>query len=275
MKYLIISFLLSVLFLFSCEEKKVLLIPEEEMIDILVDIHLSDGVLNTESFPYDNVKLRPENYYKNVLNNHHITRAIFDSALSQYTENRELYITMYDKVIEELRTKQSLIQAKEDVDEKKGALKELFSYSYSTGYEDAKGFSKIIQKSFINKESHNGKHSYEVKGGNYTQSYHKLMQSPVEEIKFDVKCFLKVKKKQENYPMLAFILQKDKKIIAKQYIKLDKFIKKIGAWNEVKVSSVLSLETPESDIKISTYFFNPKKTDFFVDDYSLEIKQIK
>ena len=73
--------------IFSCEQKHDFIIPEDKMVDILVDIHIADGVLNTESFTYDDKSLRPENYYKNVLEKHGINRLEFDSALSQYTRD--------------------------------------------------------------------------------------------------------------------------------------------------------------------------------------------
>ena len=67
---LLISFVffIGILLLFSsCEEENVYVIPEGEMIEILVDVHVADGILNTESYPYDVLELRPENFYKNIL----------------------------------------------------------------------------------------------------------------------------------------------------------------------------------------------------------------
>jgi hypothetical protein len=270
---LLILVITSLLFI-SCKQKQEYLIPEDKMIDILVDIHVSDGVLNTESFTYDDKSLRPENYYKNVLDKHQINRLEFDSALAQYTRDRVNYLKMYEKVIEKLSIKQSLIQAQ--VNEGKELRKgEKFYYQYSTDYENKRGLDKKIQKSITNKESYTGKYSYEVKADVYSQSYHKLMQNPIQKIKFDVSCFVKLYDLQEVYPSIAFILEKDSHIISKQYVKLDKFIKKVGEWNEVVVSASLSLKTPESGVKVSVYFFNPKKEVFFIDDYNLKIKQIK
>ena len=103
----LILFFLIILF-FSCKDQKdQMLISEDDMVNILIDIHSVDGVLNTIDFPYTDTILRAENYYNNILIKHHITRQEFDSALSQYVQNKIIYLRVYDKVIAQIRTKQS------------------------------------------------------------------------------------------------------------------------------------------------------------------------
>lgn len=274
MKYLFV-FLLSAFFLLSCEQKKAFILSEEEMIDVLVDIHLADGVLSTASFPYDVVELRPENYYKNVLNNHNITRERFDSALSQYTENRDLYIAMYDKVIEELRTKESLAQGAEEESVKEGVEHKFFTYNFKTDYESKIGLRKLIQKGLVKNKHKSGKHSYKVNGDIYVEAYKHVEENPIQEIEYKMSFDILFDELPESQPTVLFALRKDGKFISHQYLKIDKFVTVKSIWQKVNLKVNLSLDAPESSVEISTYIFNKKKTSFYLDDYSLEIKQIK
>jgi len=99
---------------FSCQEKKEtkFLISEDKMVDVLYDLHLADGVLNSTELPYSDSILRPENYYANILKKYNIDRPTFDSALQQYTENPQIYLKVYDKVIGKLRIQESKLSAK-------------------------------------------------------------------------------------------------------------------------------------------------------------------
>jgi hypothetical protein len=106
---IVISFLF-----FSCQDKKKVdfLIPEEKMVQVLVELHIADGVLNSTELPYSDSILRAENYYANILAKYNIDRPIFDSALKQYTENPQIYLKIYDKVIDTLRIQESKFASK-------------------------------------------------------------------------------------------------------------------------------------------------------------------
>ena len=110
-----VFFVILLAFLFSsCQEKPKtkVLIPEDKMVQILFDLHLADGVLNSTELSYSDSVLRAENYYANILKKYNIDRPIFDSALQQYTKNPELYLKIYDKVIGKLRMQESKLSAK-------------------------------------------------------------------------------------------------------------------------------------------------------------------
>ena len=218
--FLLSTAIVLVMLLFSCETKPKFIIPEDEMIDILVDIHISDGILNTESFPYDNLPLRPENFYKNVLAKYQIDRPTFDSALSQYSQNRTLYIAMYDKVIEKLRTRESYIEAEHEKTQNDTNKADLFYYSFNTDYETKTGLKQKIQNSLVTSKHQSGKQAYYVKKDMYVQSYHYVLTEPVQEVEFHQKLSIWFDKLPKNFPSMAFILEKDNKMLAKQYILL-------------------------------------------------------
>ena len=244
------------------------------MIDILVDIHLSDGVLNTESFSYEDMRTRPENYYKNILDKHQINRIDFDSALIQYTQDRIYFLAMYDKVIESLREKESYIKAEHD-SEKKQLKAEKYFYSFDTGYENKVGLKKHIQDGLTNKEAHTGKYSYKVSGKKESELYRELLVNPVEEVRFEVHAFVKVYEFQKKYPYITFLIKNENEELAKRTISIKDFIKKKEKWNEIKMTVNLSLTTPKSKVEVSCFFHNPDKLIFFVDDYSIQFKQLK
>jgi len=258
----------------SCNEDIQYNIPEDTMIDILVDIHISDGVLNTESFSYEDMRTRPENYYKNILDKYQINRLEFDSALIQYTQDRIYFLAMYDKVIEKLREKESYIKAEQDKNIKqiKG---EKYFYSFDTDYENKIGLKKHIQKGLTSEESYTGKYSYKISGKKESELYRELLVNPVEEVRFELHAFVKVYEFKKKYPYITFVIKNDKELLAKRTISIKEFIKKKDKWNEIKMSVNLSLTTPKSKVEVSCFFHNPDKLIFFVDDYSIQFKQLK
>ena len=271
----IILFIILLIFGFqSCKEEVVYKIPEEKMIDILVDIHVSDGVLNTESFSYEDMRTRPENYYKNVLDKHQINRLEFDSALIEYTQDRIYFLAMYDKVIERLREKESYIKAERDKD-KKQVKAEKYFYTFDTGYENKIGLKKHVQNGLTNEEAYTGKYSYKISGKKQSELYRELLVHPVEDVRFEIHAFVKVHEFQKKYPYITFVLKNKKEELAKRTISIKDFIKKKDKWNEIKMSVNLSLTTPKSKVEVSCFFHNPDKLIFFVDDYSIQFKQLK
>lgn len=275
MRFNIFISILLVFGLIACDTEQVYLIPEDEMIEILADIHTADGLLNTMSYPYEIVELRPENFYNNVLYKYEIDRVIFDSALSQYAQNRTLYISMYEKVIENLRIKESLIEAGNSDSTGISSPTNMFFFSYSTGYENDKALTEKIKGNITNSEAHKGKKSYFVKKEKFIQRYSTVLKDPVQEFEFIYKGFVKFSKVTGKYPSLYLGIEKDGKALSSQYIKLDTFINNQFGWNEINTKAKLSLKSPESDVKIVFYMFNSQKAQFCLDDYFLSIKQLK
>jgi hypothetical protein len=261
--------------LFSCSEEKEFLIPEDKMVDVLVDIHIADGVLNTNSFPYEDERLRAENYYRNILDDHEISRQDFDSALSQYAQNREIYIEMYDKVIEKLRTKESFVQAASDSTKVNNNTSTKFYHHFSTDYENGLTISSDKAKNITNVLSSSGKHSYHVLNEEYSQGYSANITQPITEVEYKFNAKVLFKEIPEIFPSVAFIIEKDGKILSKYHYSLEKANIKLLSWTPINVKTNLVLPNPEKDIVIRTYFFNRSKPEYFVDDFTLEIKQLK
>ncbi len=107
MKKGFIYFIFLVYLLISCDEgwidKPKKLIPEDKMIEILVDIHLSNSLYATRSFTeIDSVKLSSKDYYYSVLELHNVTDTVFEKSLLYYANFAKDYEKMYAKVTDKL-----------------------------------------------------------------------------------------------------------------------------------------------------------------------------
>lgn len=91
---------------FSCQkpadsEKPKDLLGEQQMINVLVDLHMADAYLN---YPrQDNAKpYEPEGFYKKVFEKNHTTKEGFKNSLKYYGKNPAKIDSLYDQTIEKL-----------------------------------------------------------------------------------------------------------------------------------------------------------------------------
>lgn len=111
MKHLL--FVIILLSLFGChgskDEKPADLIPEEQMIDILTDIHVADAIVDNK-YGQQKADLPLTNaLYSQIYKNHKITAGRYKSSYKYYEGHPELMDKMYTQVITELSKKQALI----------------------------------------------------------------------------------------------------------------------------------------------------------------------
>jgi len=78
------------------------------MVEILVDIHFTQAVLEQEfMFPQGTKK---EYYYCNIFEHHGVTEDMFDSAIAWYAANLEIFEQVYEKVIAKLEQKKAELE---------------------------------------------------------------------------------------------------------------------------------------------------------------------
>jgi len=96
--------LLLVISLFSCNNKDIpeYVIPFDDMVDIIVEIHITDGLLTINKVRRNVVKLDTTNYYNVLLNNYNYNRQDFDTSLYYYSKNINQYDLIYDEVLNRL-----------------------------------------------------------------------------------------------------------------------------------------------------------------------------
>ena len=130
-RYILI--LVSVVFILSgCRSKTDRLKPPktvykaEEMVDILVDIHLSEGVYKSRYKLKLKKKQDPEEYYRWVLQKHGIENDKLEESLIFYGRYPEHYREIYEKVLNRLNEMEAQIKVQEqkELEEKKAEKKE-------------------------------------------------------------------------------------------------------------------------------------------------------
>lgn len=73
-------------------------ISHDDMVNIIIDIHLTDGLFTNNKVRRKLAKKDSSNYYNAILNNYGYTRADFDTSVHFYSKN----INEYDKIYEEV-----------------------------------------------------------------------------------------------------------------------------------------------------------------------------
>lgn len=82
-------------------------IERDVFVDLLVDIHLADGYLNTQGYRTDVERDKITQGYIFVLKKHKVSPRQFMATMKYYSENTKAYDEVYNKVIEKLTKLQS------------------------------------------------------------------------------------------------------------------------------------------------------------------------
>ena len=126
------TWLLLGLILFSCTIiGKKYLIPEKNLIPLLVDIHLADGMAISYRFISLPDNLDSTVLYSSIFEKHGVSRMQFDSTMSYYTNHPDDLNKIYEKVIERLSKLESEIRNEEKEEKTK---KETVIWEDSSSY---------------------------------------------------------------------------------------------------------------------------------------------
>ena len=101
----IIILLAAIILPYSCINKKEItgndFIPREAFVDVLVDIHLVDGITNDRKF-YRRYESDSLDLLSPILEKHNISRQKFDTTLYQYSRYPRLFDEVYNDVLMKL-----------------------------------------------------------------------------------------------------------------------------------------------------------------------------
>lgn len=117
-KYFYFVFICSLLF-FSCKSddktgsKAEHIIPYDSIVDIMVDIYLTDATLTTAVNTKKILPIDINRYYSDVLHKYHITKERFDYSIMHYCNDKESFLKIYDEILAELSTLQVTLQSKQ------------------------------------------------------------------------------------------------------------------------------------------------------------------
>lgn len=96
--------LLSVFLISACKKKaeKPDFINQENFINMLIDIHITDASMSENNIYRSGNNYRPSYYYNSIYSKYNLDKQKFDSVIGYYTANLDEFETVYEKVIDSL-----------------------------------------------------------------------------------------------------------------------------------------------------------------------------
>ncbi|MEN8118731.1 MAG: DUF4296 domain-containing protein [Bacteroidota bacterium] len=91
------------------------IIPRENFINILTELHLADAVLTEKSLYDRKLKDSTDSYYNYVLVKHNMSRNKFDISLIHYARDMEDFSLIYDQVIENIKSKNEVFNRRKSI----------------------------------------------------------------------------------------------------------------------------------------------------------------
>ncbi len=93
------TIIVSILLIFAaCSNRPKGVLAQEDMVNLLTDMHKLDGVLIERGIMFSNDSTKTK-YYNFVFSKYEITKANFDSSLVWYTKNPQEFNNVYNKVL--------------------------------------------------------------------------------------------------------------------------------------------------------------------------------
>lgn len=117
MRNYIIIFL--VIFSFSCIKKDKApeyVIPQEDMVKIIRDIHLTDGMLTVSNVRRDLSRGDTINYYDIIFENYGYERADFDTSIYYYSKQIDKFDEIYKEVLNQLNEMETMLKEEADTE---------------------------------------------------------------------------------------------------------------------------------------------------------------
>lgn len=91
---------------FSCTKKKQIsgneFVPREVLVEVLVDIHLIDGITNDRKFYRRYIDVDSIDLLTPIFNKYHITLELFDITMTEYSRYPQLLDQVYNDVLMQL-----------------------------------------------------------------------------------------------------------------------------------------------------------------------------
>lgn len=91
------------------------LIPKEKMVDILVDIHIADGMFTSHKIRQDYILSDSINYYDKIFEHYGYNRKDFDTSVYYYSHNINEYNKIYIEVLNRLSEMEAKVKEEEQL----------------------------------------------------------------------------------------------------------------------------------------------------------------
>ncbi len=118
------------------------LIPEKELISIITDLYITNGLLNIPKIRNDFARIDSISSYREVIEKHGFTKEVMDKTMKYYfIKNPKKLVKIYDQALGKLSEMDSRLQKEEVILQNRGANiwtgKDSYSYPPSRGTESA------------------------------------------------------------------------------------------------------------------------------------------
>lgn len=100
--HLLFSILLFTLFSCNNEKTPAHVLPSEQVVEIMVDLHLAETAANLKLVGVDSISPSYGQLYEGIFAKHGTTKSAFDSTLFHYSVRPEEMNVIYDQVLERL-----------------------------------------------------------------------------------------------------------------------------------------------------------------------------
>ncbi len=84
------------------------ILPEDKMVEILVDIHMAEGIASSLTIPYDSSRKVYPLLEKQVFQKHQIEDSVFLRSFTYYLRNSATMERIYARTIDSLAVKEKL-----------------------------------------------------------------------------------------------------------------------------------------------------------------------
>ena len=120
-------YILLIILLSHCSGNNKKILPEDEFVNLLVEIHISDAILTEKALIDGNIKYSDSiSYYNFIFHKYNLNRQEFDYNIDYYYKEHERYIEVYKQVIKILERKKEVVDSLVMVQaEERGELWEL------------------------------------------------------------------------------------------------------------------------------------------------------
>ncbi|WP_240686613.1 DUF4296 domain-containing protein [Algoriphagus formosus] len=107
-------FLLAILFACESQEKPKHILPENKMVEVLVDIHLQEGIASALPISYDSSQVLYTLLEKEIFLKHGVTDSVFTESMRYYLQYPQKMDELYTQVIDSLVVKESKPDSQEE-----------------------------------------------------------------------------------------------------------------------------------------------------------------
>jgi hypothetical protein len=89
------------------------IIPPKKFVNVLVDVHLADGIAVENMSVSNAARLDSASLYGSVFKKYGVTRTMFDSTMSYYSEHPDDFQKVYNKVTARLKRMEDELNARQ------------------------------------------------------------------------------------------------------------------------------------------------------------------